>query len=136
MTLADVPSAAWDAIAARGFDLLFLMGVWRRSPVGQDIARRHEGLRGEYDRTLPGWTDADVVGSPYCISAYEPDDRMGGWPGLAHARRQLRTRGIALIVDFVPNHTAFDHAWVAAHPEWYVLGTEQDAQAAPTHSTS
>ena len=61
---------------------------------------------------LPGWTHADVPGSPYCIQAYEPDDRMGGWSGLDAARLELRARGIGLILDFVPNHTAFDHPWM------------------------
>src|SRR5262245_23149205 len=107
ITLADVPPPFWDRIAQDGFDALFLMGVWRRSARGREIARRDSGLIAEYDRVLPGWTGADVAGSPYCIQAYEPDDRMGGWRGLDAAHRELRNRGISLIVDFVPNHTAF-----------------------------
>ena len=27
--------------------------------------------------------------------------------------------GLRVILDWVANHTAFDHAWVAAHPDWY-----------------
>jgi hypothetical protein len=49
---------------------------------------------------------------PYSIQAYEPDDRMGGWIGLANARRELDRRDLALILDFVPNHTvrsSMDH---------------------------
>ena len=109
------------------------MGVWRRSALGRELALSHLDLLAEYDRVLPGWTPDDIPGSPYCIQAYEPDDRMGGWAGLDEARRQLQTRGIRLILDFVPNHTAFDHLWVASHPEYYVLGTEQDYQSAPNH---
>ena len=108
------------------------MGVWRRSPIGREIARTDPGLIAAYDRVLPGWTNADVPGSPYCIQAYEPDDRVGGWHGLDAARRQLRDRGLALLLDFVPNHTAFDHAWISSHPERYVLGTKADYDRAPT----
>ena len=36
--LASVPAAEWDAIAAYGFDGLWLMGVWERSPMGIAIA--------------------------------------------------------------------------------------------------
>ena len=133
MSLGDVPAADWDAIAAGRFDVLFLMGVWQRSPLGREIGLRHEGLRGEYGRALPGWTEADVVGSPYCIQAYEPDARMGGWTGLDEARRQLRSRGVELILDFVPNHTAFDHGWVTTHPDRYVQGSEDDARSAPAN---
>ena len=72
----------WDRIANDGFDYLFLMGVWRRSAIGRrNRADRAAGLVADYDRVLPGWTPRDVAGSPYCIQAYEPDDRMGGWPG-------------------------------------------------------
>jgi alpha amylase-like protein len=131
VTLADVREECWDDLARLGFDCVFLMGVWRRSTIGREIARTDRGLVAAYDRVLPGWTDADVVGSPYCIQGYEPDDRMGGWQGLDALHRQLRDRGIALLLDFVPNHTAFDHPWIATHPERYVLGTRDDYERAP-----
>lgn len=131
VTLGDVPAREWDAIAARGFNLVFLMGVWKRSPLGRELALADRELSAEYDRVLPGWTPADVVGSPYCIRAYEPDLRMGGWDGLDAARAALNRRGLSLILDFVPNHTAFDHPWTAAHPERYVQGTAGDVRNAP-----
>ena len=131
ITLLDVPAACWDRIANDGFDYLFLMGVWRRSAIGREIARTEPGMVAEYGRALPGWIDSDVAGSPYCIQAYEPDERMGGWRGLEVARVQLHKRGVRLILDFVPNHTAFDHAWIAEFPERYVLGSAEDCERAP-----
>ncbi|HJR60805.1 MAG TPA: alpha-amylase family glycosyl hydrolase [Vicinamibacterales bacterium] len=131
ITLANVPEAVWDGISAQGFDQVYLMGVWERSALGRELARTDKDLRGEYDRVLPGWTDEDVPGSPYCISAYVPDARMGGWAGLDATRAALHARRMELIVDFVPNHTGFDHAWVRSHPDRYVLGDEGDIQAAP-----
>jgi glycosidase len=132
VTLATVPGKEWDRLTAEGFDALFLMGVWRRSAIGRSIALEDPGLVAAYNRALPGWRDADVAGSPYSVQAYEPDDRMGGWEGLDHARRELKRRGVALILDFVPNHTGFDHSWISAHPEWYVRGTSEDLRRAPT----
>ena len=34
ITLASVPSEEWDALAAFGFDAVWFMGVWERSPAG------------------------------------------------------------------------------------------------------
>jgi hypothetical protein len=131
VTLADVPGREWDAIASRGFSWVFLMGVWKRSALGRELALTDELLRTEYERALPGWTSDAVCGSPYCISAYEPDPRFGGWDGLDAARAELNRRGIRLVLDFVPNHTAFDHPWTAAHPERYVQGSPEDERDAP-----
>jgi hypothetical protein len=131
LTLATVPPDAWDAIARHGFDIVYLMGIWERSATGREIARRHPGLMREYDRALPGWTPEDVPGSPYCIANYVPDARMGGWEGLDAARAALHSRGLRLFVDFVPNHTGFDHPWILEQPDWYVRGTEADLAAAP-----
>jgi len=41
---------------------------------------------------------------------------------LAAARRELTERNIRLILDFVPNHLALDHPWVAEHPEYFIQG--------------
>jgi hypothetical protein len=34
VNLSSVPSKKWDAIASLGFDAVWLMGVWERSPAG------------------------------------------------------------------------------------------------------
>ncbi len=39
--LGSVPAAEWDAIAAYGFDAVWLMGVWERSPASAAIANRN-----------------------------------------------------------------------------------------------
>ena len=131
ITLGNVPPVAWDRLAKQGIDCVYLMGVWQRSAAGRLVARSDRGLIGEYDRILPDWSMRDVPGSPYCIQAYEPDPRMGGWEGLDQARADLRARGIALILDFVPNHTGFDHEWIRSNPEFYVQGTLDNYRLEP-----
>jgi hypothetical protein len=131
ITLADVPKGTWDAIAKAGFDCVYLMGVWRRSAVGRLMGRTDPSLIAEYDRVLPGWIMRDVPGSPYCIQAYEPDDRMGGWKGLDRCRAELADRGLSLVLDFVPNHLGFDHEWIRTNPEYFVQGTLDNYRAEP-----
>ena len=132
MALGDVPADVWDGYAAQGFHIIYLMGVWRRSAIGRDLARSLPQLRAEYDRVLPGWTPEDVCGSPYSIADYVPDARVGGWAGLDAARAALHARGLQLMVDFVPNHTAFDHPWTHSHPERYVCGDDAAKRENPT----
>jgi hypothetical protein len=132
VTLGTVPDEIWDSIAARGFDLVYLMGIWRRSAIGRQIARSDPGAWASYDGAAPGWRIPDVVGSAFCISGYEPDPALGSMEELDTARAALHRRGMKLIVDFIPNHFGFDHPWTKAHPERFVRGTEEAFRASPT----
>lgn len=132
VTLSSVPSAEWDVIAEYGFDAVWLMGVWERSPLGIAIANQNKGLLQDFQRALPDYRTADNVGSPYCVRRYEVDEHLGGPEGLAIARRELTKRGMNLIVDFVPNHVAPDHPWVAQHPEYFIRGNADDLRNDPS----
>jgi len=131
ITLADVPQAELERIAALGFDGVWLMGVWERSPLAREIASSITDLLAEYQRALPDFTADDVVGSPYAIHRYEVDATLGGPEALAALRERLRTRGLRLILDFVPNHLAIDHPWVLEHPNRFVQATADRLASEP-----
>ncbi|ROZ89421.1 alpha-amylase family glycosyl hydrolase [Gordonia sp. OPL2] len=131
VTLADVPDDEWDGIADRGFDAVWLMGVWRRSPAGVAIARADDPLMAWFASTMPDFEPGDVVGSPYSVRDYIVDDHLGGPAALATARRALADRGVGLILDLVPNHVAVDHPWVAEHPDWFIRGSADDLDRDP-----
>ena len=129
--LSSVPPTEWDAIASRGFDAIWLMGVWERSPAGTAIANRNQGLLADFRRALPDFQCSDNVGSPYCVRQYVVDKHLGGAQGLATARQELAKRGVKLLLDFVPNHVAPDHPWVNDHLDYFIHGSSRDAQNAP-----
>jgi hypothetical protein len=131
LSLADAPAHEWDAVVPDGITVVWLMGVWTRSAAGRDIAMADSALRQSWSSALPGWTDDDVAGSPYCICEYEPDPSIGGWAGLDAARQQLRARGAGLMVDWVPNHVGPDSPWLLEVPEAFVHGTAEEAAAEP-----
>jgi hypothetical protein len=131
MTLADVPDEVWDDVARPGVDGVWLMGIWERSPAGAAIARTHPAMVRSQREALPNGTDADVVGSAYCVRRYRVDPRFGGDAGLAAARAALAARGARLLLDWVPNHVAPDHPWVREHPEYFVHGTPAAVAADP-----
>ena len=129
--LGNVPGDEWDSLARLGFDIVWLMGVWKRSPKSRRYALYDPANFAQYDRALPGWKPSDVIGSPYAVAQYVPDPRIGTWGDLDRAREQLRARGMRLFLDFVGNHTALDHPWTREHPEFYVQGTQRDFEMDP-----
>jgi len=124
--LEDVSDAEWDNLARLGFDVVWLMGVWQRSPESRRAALAFRDNLPQYDAALPDWKPGDVVGSPYSVAAYVPDPRIGTWASVDAVREKLHARGMALFFDFVGNHTALDHPWTREHPEFYVQGTQED----------
>jgi hypothetical protein len=130
--LADVPDEEWSALAQRGFDIVWLMGVWQRSAQSRRITLADPANFAVFDRVLPGWEPRDVVGSPYAVAQYVPDPRIGTWSDLDHVRKKLHESRMALFLDFVGNHTALDHPWTREHPEFYVQGTRQDFDRDPS----
>jgi hypothetical protein len=130
--LGDVPPAALESLAARGYDAVWLMGVWTTGPASVAEARRDAALWDAYRAALPDVTVDDVVGSPYAVSRYEVAAGLGGGGGLAAFRARLDHLGIRLLLDFVPNHTARDHWLLAEQPEAFVRGRRQDLAATPS----
>jgi len=130
-TLDDVPDDELDRIAATGFDWVWLLSVWRTGPAGQKVSRENGEWRREFEDTLPDLREDDIAGSGFAITGYVVDQRLGGDAALARLRERLRARGLRLMLDFVPNHTALDHPWVESHREYYVAGSEPDLARTP-----
>ena len=132
VTLSSIPAAEWDAIAAYGFDAVWLMGVWERSPAGITIANQNQTLVDNFRHALSDFRPEDNVGSPYCVRRYIADENLGGPEGLAIGRQELSKRDMNLILDFVPNHTALDHPWVVEHREYFIQGNSDEARKDPS----
>ena len=60
------------------------------------------------------------LGSPYAVKDYvgvNPD--YGTMEDFDQLLRAIHDQGMYCILDWVPNHTGWDHAWIAEHPEYY-----------------
>src|SRR6267142_4263995 len=134
-TLDDIPDAELDRLAEKGFDFIWLLSVWQTGPQAQQVSRNNPEWRKEFHETLPDLRDDDIPGSGFAITGYTVHASLGGDAALARLRERLRKRGLRLMLDFVPNHTALDHPWVEEHPEYYVRGTEEDLVRAPQNYT-
>lgn len=88
-------TARLDQIEALGINIIWLMPI---HPVG----------------ILNGF------GSPYSVKDYYSiNPQLGEFEDLKRLVEEAHNRNIAVILDWVANHTAWDNPWITQHPEWY-----------------
>jgi len=131
ITLADIDDTTIDGFAEKGFDWIWLLSVWQTGAAGRAVSRGSPQWRAEFEAILPDLTDDDIAGSGFAITAYTVSDAVGGETALAQFREKLARRGIKLLLDFVPNHTAPDHPWVRTHPDYYIASSEAALAGSP-----
>jgi glycosidase len=105
-TLDAIPDEELDSLASRGFNALWLIGLWERSPASAEIKRR--------------CGNPEAAASAYSLFDYEIAQDLGGWPALERLRERCGWRGIHLAADMVPNHTGIDSAWVREKSELFI----------------
>ena len=132
-TLDDIPDTELDELARMGFDWVYLLGVWQTGVAGRKISQSIPELLREFREVLDDLRPEDICGSCFAIKSYRVRSDLGGNAALKRFRKRLSQRGLRLMLDFVPNHTARDHPWVRAHPDYYVHGT-QDQLVQQSHN--
>jgi glycosidase len=104
--LDQIPDEELDRLAAWGFNAIWLIGVWERSPASQKI------------KQLCG--NPEAVSSAYSLYDYTIAADLGGEQALQNFKERAWRRGIQLASDMVPNHTGIFSRWTREHPDWFV----------------
>ncbi len=104
--LNEIPDEELAALAHRGINSLWLIGVWERSRASKTI------------KQLCG--NPDAVASAYSLFDYRIADDLGGEAAYINLRDRCYHHGIRLASDMVPNHMGIDSPWVIEHPEWFI----------------
>ena len=104
--LDQIPQAEIREISSRGFNSLWLLGLWERSPASRQIKHL-------YGRE-------ETIASAYSIYKYQVAADLGGEDALAHLKEKVAAQNIRLASDIVPNHTGLDSSWLFEHPDWYI----------------
>lgn len=61
-----------------------------------------------------------AFGSPYCIRDFRTiNSRYGTNADLDEFVKEAHAQGMLVILDWIANHTAWDHDWISSHPEYY-----------------
>lgn len=62
----------------------------------------------------------NTVHSPYCIKDYKAlNAKYGTVADLKSLVNAAHGKGMKVIMDWVANHTSWDHVWTTEHPEWF-----------------
>jgi glycosidase len=90
--------ARLDSVKALGINVLWLMPI---HPVGV-------------------LNSVGQLGSPYSVKNYkEVNPEFGTLEDLQNLVKEAHNRNMAVIIDWVANHTAWDNPWITAHDDWY-----------------
>lgn len=97
-------------LKALGVDILWLMPI---HPIGQ---KNRKG----------------TLGSPYSVRDYRGvNPEFGTVADLKRFVDAAHGMGMKVILDWVANHTAWDHPWVTQHPDWYARDWDGDFMPTP-----
>ena len=116
----DIPDSEFESWKAKGFEWVWFMGVWQLGDIGRQHDLTDSGLIQSYNTVLPGWTEDDVIGSPYSIVKYDVNTVLGTEEDLTWLKNKLHSYGMKLMLDFVPNHSACDAPEITTKPNFYV----------------
>jgi glycosidase len=124
VTLDHIPDSELDRLASLGFDWIYFLSIWQIGEIGPKVSRSNPNWLAECREHLPDFEECDIAGSGFAITSYTLNSTLGEMEVLIRLRDRLHKRGLKLMLDFVPNHTAIDHPWVQSHPEYYISGNE------------
>ena len=116
--LKDIPLEEFDNLRENGIDIVWMMGVWKLGQYGLKFDRELD-----FSQILPDCTKEDKIGCPYSIVEYNCNPEIGTNEDLIWLRKELNTRNLKLMLDFVPNHSAHD-APTANNPKLYIRAPE------------
>lgn len=106
----DAVTQRLDYIKDLGANVVYLMPIY---PIGVE-------------------NSAGGLGSPYSVRDYKAvNSEFGSLEDLRMLVEEAHSRDMAVVLDWVANHTAWDNPWITEHPEYYQTDAEGNIIAPP-----
>ena len=100
-----------------GVKIIWVMPIF---PISQTKRKATGGDDSKFASEMPQVEQSKYLGSYYAVSDFKKINPEFGT--IEDFRKMVKTaheNGIYVILDWVPNHTGWDHIWIKEHPEFY-----------------
>ena len=108
----DIPQ-----IKEMGIKILWVMPIF---PISQTKRKATGGDDSKFASDMPKEEQSKYLGSYYAVSDFKNvNPEFGTIEDFRNLVKTAHENGIYVILDWVPNHTGWDHVWIKQHPEFY-----------------
>ena len=100
-----------------GVKILWVMPIF---PISQTKRKATGGDNSKFASEMPKEEQSKYLGSYYAVSDFKKvNPEFGTLEDFRNLVKTAHENGIYVILDWVPNHTGWDHVWIKQHPEFY-----------------
>ena len=100
-----------------GVKVIWLMPVF---PISETKRKATGGPDSKFASEMPEEEQAKYLGSYYAVTDYTKiNPEFGTIEDFRELVKTAHDNGIYVILDWVPNHTGWDHIWIKEHPDYY-----------------
>jgi glycosidase len=100
-----------------GIKILWVMPIF---PISETKRKATGGENSKFASEMPKEEQSKYLGSYYAVSDFKKvNPEFGTIEDFRNMVKTAHENGIYVILDWVPNHTGWDHIWIKQHPEYY-----------------
>jgi glycosidase len=89
-------------------------------PISQTKRKATGGDNSKFASEMPAKEQHKYLGSYYAVSDFKKvNPEFGTLEEFRNLVKTAHENGMYVILDWVPNHTGWDHVWIKQHPEYY-----------------
>ncbi len=100
-----------------GVKIIWVMPIF---PISQTKRKATGGDDSKFASEMPKEEQHKYLGSYYAVSDFKKvNPEFGTIEDFRNLVKTAHDNGMYVILDWVPNHTGWDHVWIKEHPEYY-----------------
>ncbi|NHM02934.1 alpha-amylase family glycosyl hydrolase [Flavobacterium difficile] len=100
-----------------GVKIIWMMPIF---PISQTKRKATGGDNSKFASEMPVAEQHKYLGSYYAVSDFKKvNPEFGSMEDFRQLVKTAHENGMYVILDWVPNHTGWDHVWIKEHPEYY-----------------